>query len=100
MASERGKGHAERLIAMELQNKGIPNSNVTRIYSELEPCSAPGGYCSNMIKHGSSNSLGSYSNAKVTYSFSYGRNPHDAGAARQGVNALKQAREQQKRQER
>ncbi|RRD88942.1 hemagglutinin repeat-containing protein, partial [Conchiformibius steedae] len=96
-ASERGKGHAERLIAMELQNKGIPNSNVTRIYSELEPCSAPGGYCSNMIKYGSPNGLGPYSNAKVTYSFSYGGNPHNAEAARQGVDALRKAREQQKR---
>ena len=94
-ASERGKGHAERLIAEELQNKGIPNENVTRIYSELEPCSAPGGYCNNMIKNGSPSGLGPFNNAKVTYSFSYGGSPHNAEAARQGVEKLKRARQKQ-----
>ena len=85
----------ERMYTSELQNKGIPNENVTRIYSELEPCSAPGGYCNDMIKNGSPSGLGPFNNAKVTYSFSYGGSPHNAEAARQGVEKLKRARQKQ-----
>ena len=30
--------HAERIIGDELKSRGIKSSNVTRIYSELQPC--------------------------------------------------------------
>ena len=42
-ASERYKGHAERLIAKKLENMGIEPFQITRIYSELEPCCIGGG---------------------------------------------------------
>jgi hypothetical protein len=92
-ASQRGKGHAEKLIAEQLKEMEIPNDNVLRIYSELEPCSAPGGYCKSMIKNGSKkNNLGPFNNAKVTYSIEYGGEPHDPERAAEGVSELKKLR--------
>ena len=85
-ASQRGKGHSEKLIAEELKKLGIPNKNVTRIYSELAPCSAPGGFCKSMIEQGSKKSkLGPFNNAKVTYSIEYGGTPHDPAKAAKGM---------------
>ena len=93
-ASQRGKGHSEKLIAEELRGLGIPNENVTRIYSELAPCSAPGGFCKSMIEQGSKKSnLGPFNNAKVTYSFEYGGIPHDPVKAAKGVEELRRLRE-------
>lgn len=66
MASERGVGHAERLIARELERLGVDPASVTRIYSELEPCSVLfGGGCSRFIDD-------TFKKAAVTYSFEYG----------------------------
>ncbi|NJM33968.1 MAG: hypothetical protein HC850_03820 [Rhodomicrobium sp.] len=66
MASERGVGHAERLIARELERMGVDPASVTRIYSELEPCSVLfGGGCTRFIDD-------TFRNAAVTYSFEYG----------------------------
>jgi RHS repeat-associated protein len=79
--SGRGVGHAERIIAKELEEAGIEANRVTRIYSELEPCVAPGGYCKAMI-------AGKYPNAIVNYSFEYGATKASRGA---GVSALKNA---------
>lgn len=93
LGSKRGVGHAERLIAKTLQDLKIPNENVLRIYSELEPCpDIPFGYCKTMITKGSpaekgrggggggggydpdppSKPLGPFPNAKVSYNFEYG----------------------------
>ena len=80
MTSERGVGHAERLIANELRNRGISPSQVTRIYSELEPCSVAGGYCKRFIAD-------TFPQAKVTYSFPYG----DSASRAAGVQALRDA---------
>ncbi len=92
-ASQRGKGHSEKLIAEELKKLGIPNENVTRIYSELAPCSAPGGFCKSMIEQGSKKSkLGPFNNAKVTYSIEYGGTPHDPAKAAKGIEELKKLR--------
>lgn len=92
-ASQRGKGHSEKLIAEELKKLGIPNKNVTRIYSELAPCSAPGGFCKSMIEQGSKKSkLGPFNNAKVTYSIEYGGTPHDPAKAAKGIEELKRLR--------
>ena len=94
-ASRRGVGHSESLAARELRARGVPNDRVLRIYSDLEPCHAPGGYCATMISDGARRSgLGPFPNAEVSYSFPYGGNPHDPNAAAAGVEALRAARRQ------
>lgn len=80
-ASERGVGHAERLAAKELLKLGIDSSKVTRIYSELEPCCMPGGYCKKFIKN-------TFPQAEVTYTFDYGV---DKVSRVEGINALKES---------
>jgi hypothetical protein len=79
--SERGVGHAERLLAKDLDAIGVHPSQVTRIYTELEPCSVPGGYCKDFIRQ-------TYPQAEVTYSFQYGA---DILSRRAGVDALSEA---------
>lgn len=54
---------------------------MSRIYSELEPCNVPGGYCSNWIDR-------TFPQADVTYSFEYG---DDVASRRAGVDALRDA---------
>ena len=81
MAGERGVGHAERLVAKELNNLGVEPSQVTRFYSELEPCSVPGGYCKRFLQN-------TFPQADVTYSFEYGA---DKLSRTNGINALKEA---------
>lgn len=82
-ASVRGSGggHAERIIGRELSDKGINPSQVVRIYSELEPCNVPGGYCARFIER-------EFPQAKVTWSFKYGATPESRAA---GMAALKAA---------
>ncbi|TCS93244.1 nucleic acid/nucleotide deaminase domain-containing protein [Hazenella coriacea] len=80
MASKRGVGHAERLVAKELANMGVSTNQVTRIYSELEPCSVPGGYCKRFLQN-------TFPEAVVTYSFEYG----DKDSRTRGIEALKNA---------
>jgi hypothetical protein len=62
--SARGIGHAERIGAQALEDDGISPAAVKRIYTELEPCAAPGGYCSDFISR-------TFPEAEVTYSFPY-----------------------------
>lgn len=80
-ASQRNQGHAERLIAKKLDDMGIKPVQVKRIYSELEPCSIPGGYCKRFLKT-------VFPQADVTYSFEYGLTQE---SRRNGVKALKEA---------
>lgn len=80
-ASQINQGHAERLIAKELENMGIQPAQVKRIYSELEPCSIPGGYCKRFLQT-------VFPQADVTYSFEYGLTQE---SRRAGVKALKEA---------
>ena len=80
-ASQRNQGHAERLVAKELENMGIQSTQVRRIYSELEPCSIPGGYCKRFLAN-------VFPQADVTYSFEYGLTQQSRGA---GVKALKES---------
>jgi len=79
--SARGRGHAERLIWQELAAKGVDPSEVVRIYSELEPCMLPGGYCKLWLAR-------TFPNAKVTYSFPYGA---DVGSRMRGLEKLIEA---------
>ncbi|MCK2216365.1 DNRLRE domain-containing protein [Actinomadura sp. ATCC 31491] len=69
--------HAEKIIRMELEELGIPDANVRRIYTEYSPCDFQ---CDKWI--------GRYKNAKVTYSFQY--NPKGA-TRRKAVRDLKKA---------
>ncbi len=80
MASERGAGHAERLIAKKLDDMGISPEQVKGIYSELEPCSVPGGYCKKFLAE-------KFPQADKSYSFEYG----DKDSRKRGVQALKDA---------
>jgi hypothetical protein len=82
-ASERGVGHAERIAANELSEMGVQPSQVTRIYSELQPCNVPGGYCASFISR-------TFPQADVTWSFEYGATPESRAA---GVAALKAAQD-------
>lgn len=80
-ASERGVGHAERIVASQLSEAGVDPSQVTRIYSELQPCSVPGGYCASFLQK-------TFPQAEVTWSFEYGATAESRAA---GVQALKNA---------
>lgn len=60
---------------------GIDNSQITRIYSELEPCSLPFAYCMNYLQK-------NFPQAEITYSFEYGSTKE---SRRAGVQALKEA---------
>ena len=80
-ASERGVGHAERIIARELEAIGVPPSQVSRIYSELQPCNMPGGYCDPFIRR-------TFPQADVSWSFEYGATAASRAA---GVDALRNA---------
>jgi len=60
----RGGGHAERIIARELGQMGVQPSQVTDIYSELQPCNNPGGYCMPFLKE-------QFPNANISWSFDY-----------------------------
>ena len=49
--------------------KGIAPSQVTRVYTELEPCFLPGNYCQMRLAR--------YTNAEFAYSFDYGATADD-----------------------
>jgi len=83
VASGRGVGHAERLAGARVEELGIAPANVTRVYSELEPCSLPGGYCRSYLQS-------TFHAADVTWSFEYGATPTSRQA---GMRALERAAE-------
>jgi hypothetical protein len=62
-----GLGHGARLAwrAVQSLGLGVKPKDVLRVYSELEPCRLPGGYCEPWLRS-------TFPNAKVTYSFEYG----------------------------
>jgi hypothetical protein len=65
-ASERGEGHAEILGWNQLRDEGITPEQVTRVYSELQPCTGlPGGSCGAFLND-------NFPNAQISYSFEYG----------------------------
>jgi hypothetical protein len=81
-ASMRGFGHAERIAAADLQALGVSPSAVTRIYSELQPCTnIPGGYCAHFLQE-------TFPSVPVTWSFEYGVTVESRQA---GLEALQRA---------
>jgi len=81
--SEFTQGHAERLAAKELEALGVKPGQVTRIYSELQPCVTPteAAGCATFIGK-------TFPQAEVTWSFEYGAT---AASRKAGVDALKKS---------
>lgn len=60
--------HSEKAARRALQAKGVKASQVTRIYSEREPCMLPGAFCGKFIDE----AFPHLDDGAVTYSFEYG----------------------------
>ncbi|MEV6738563.1 nucleic acid/nucleotide deaminase domain-containing protein [Streptomyces sp. NPDC051104] len=78
LVARSGPRHAERMAWDQLQSMGVSADSVTRVYTELAPCSYAG--CSAFLNQ--------FTNASVTHSFEYGLT---SASRRAGVNALKRA---------
>ncbi|MEV5828745.1 nucleic acid/nucleotide deaminase domain-containing protein [Spirillospora sp. NPDC052242] len=72
-----GVQHPEHLLWDRLQAEGVRPEQITRVYTELEPCFMPGNYCAMWLKR--------FPNAEFTYSFDYGATAQDRES---GVLAL------------
>lgn len=81
VAMESRGQHSERRIAGWLEQQIIAPQNVTRIYSELEPCTVPFSFCKDFIKR-------NYPQAATSYSFEYGDTME---SRRRGMRELKLA---------
>ncbi|MGJ3559760.1 nucleic acid/nucleotide deaminase domain-containing protein [Streptomyces sp. INA 01156] len=71
VVTRSGPKHAERKAWDQLQALGVNADSVTRVYTELEPCTV---------------FLNQFTNASVTHSFEYGAT---SASRRSGINALK-----------
>jgi len=80
--SQRGVGHAERLAAREIDTRGVPHPSVQRIYSQLEPCDQPGGYCARFLAR-------EFPDAEVSYTHPYPPGPEGAEIRRASVEAMR-----------
>ena len=80
--SQRGVGHAERLAAREIDSRGVPHPSVQRIYSQLEPCDQPGGYCARFLAR-------EFPDAEVSYTHPYPPGPEGAEIRRASVEAMR-----------
>ncbi|WP_067805582.1 nucleic acid/nucleotide deaminase domain-containing protein [Actinomadura formosensis] len=59
-----GVEHPEHLLWDRLSAQGVRPEQVTRVYTELQPCFMPGNYCAIW--------LAQFTNAEFTYSYDYG----------------------------
>lgn len=59
-----GVEHPEHLLWERLSSQGVNPEQVTRVYTELEPCFMPGNYCAMWLNQ--------FTNAEFTYSHDYG----------------------------
>ncbi|MGW4692193.1 LamG-like jellyroll fold domain-containing protein [Kitasatospora cineracea] len=60
------KGHSEKLFGLGAEDAGVDIEEVSRLYTEFEPCSLPGAFCANLLAKILPEG------AKVTYSWPYG----------------------------
>ncbi|RSN39731.1 nucleic acid/nucleotide deaminase domain-containing protein, partial [Actinomadura sp. WAC 06369] len=67
-----GVQHPEHLLWDRLQAQGVRPEQVTRVYTELEPCLMPGNYCAMWLTR--------FPNADFTYSHDYGATAQDREA--------------------
>ncbi|NYI07305.1 nucleic acid/nucleotide deaminase domain-containing protein [Allostreptomyces psammosilenae] len=73
-----GAGHPERRIWAELARLGVRPEQVREVYTELAPCTLPGGYCLEWLQS-------SFPAAELSYSFPYGP---DRAERERGVREL------------
>ncbi|MFI0484387.1 nucleic acid/nucleotide deaminase domain-containing protein [Actinomadura sp. 9N215] len=59
-----GVEHPEHLLWQRLSSQGVHPEQITRVYTELEPCFMPGNYCAMWLNQ--------FTNADFTYSYDYG----------------------------
>ncbi|WP_199881587.1 SUKH-4 family immunity protein, partial [Streptomyces sp. CB03911] len=76
--SEPGTPHPEWKILQELRRLNVPPEQVLELYTELESCDLPGGYCARMIR-------ASWPNVRLTHTAGYGR---DQQARQAGMSHL------------
>ncbi|MFJ2776359.1 SUKH-4 family immunity protein [Kitasatospora sp. NPDC087315] len=67
--SEPGTPHPEWKILQDLRRLNVPPEQVLELYTELESCDLPGGYCHRMI-------AASWPNVRLTHTADYGRDHH------------------------
>ncbi|WP_323184992.1 SUKH-4 family immunity protein [Kitasatospora purpeofusca] len=71
--SEPGTPHPEWKILQDLRRLNVPPEQVLELYTELESCDLPGGYCHRMI-------AASWPNVRLTHTADYGREHHSRQA--------------------
>ncbi|MFD5917881.1 SUKH-4 family immunity protein [Kitasatospora sp. NPDC127035] len=71
--SEPGTPHPEWKILQDLRRLNVPPEQVLELYTELEACDLPGGYCNRMI-------AASWPNVRLTHTADYGRDHHSRQA--------------------
>ncbi|MER5355923.1 SUKH-4 family immunity protein, partial [Kitasatospora sp. NPDC002551] len=71
--SEPGTPHPEWKILQDLRRLNVPPEQVLELYTELESCDLPGGYCNRMI-------AASWPNVRLTHTADYGRDHHSRQA--------------------
>ncbi|MFI6152069.1 SUKH-4 family immunity protein [Kitasatospora sp. NPDC051170] len=64
--SEPGTPHPEWKILQDLRRLNVPPEQVLELYTELESCDLPGGYCNRMI-------AASWPNVRLTHTAPYGQ---------------------------
>ncbi|MFE1782014.1 SUKH-4 family immunity protein, partial [Streptomyces sp. NPDC059506] len=76
--SAPGTPHPEWQMMHELRAMNVPPHAVLELYTELESCDLPGGYCTRMVKE-------TWPSVRINYSSPYGR---DHASRRQGMENL------------
>ncbi|KJS58628.1 hypothetical protein VM95_32230 [Streptomyces rubellomurinus] len=76
--SEPGTPHPEWKILQDLRRLNVPPEQVLELYTELESCDLPGGYCNRMI-------AASWPNVRLTHTAPYG---HDHASRQAGMAEL------------